>query len=76
LVAYGTVVTVPLDDLPDWLPAWCREHLGGEPASVLFRRQQVSMVFGLRLTSGTEMVVKARAAGTRQIRWREFHPVR
>jgi hypothetical protein len=60
-------VTVPLDELPDWLPAWCREHLGGEPADVLFRRQQVSMVFGLRLTSGTEVVVKARADDGRAV---------
>jgi hypothetical protein len=59
--AYGTVVIVPLGDLPDWLPAWCREHLGGEPAGVLFQRQQVSMVFGLRLAGGTDVVVKARA---------------
>ena len=65
--AYGTVVTVPLEDLPDWLPAWCREHLGGEPAVVLFRRQQVSMVLGLRLTSGTEVVVKARADDGRAV---------
>ncbi len=26
--ARGTVFTVVLDDLPDWLPAWCRDHLG------------------------------------------------
>jgi Phosphotransferase enzyme family len=51
----------PLGDLPDWLPAWCLEHLGGEPAEVLFRLHQVSMVFGLRLPCGTDVVVKARA---------------
>ncbi len=50
-----------LDGLPDWLWAWCRDYLGGEPADVLFRLHQVSMVFGLRLTSGTDVVVKARA---------------
>jgi hypothetical protein len=50
-----------LDDLPDWLPAWCLDHLGGEPAGVLFRMQQVSMVFGLRLAGGRDVVVKARA---------------
>ena len=59
--ACGTVVAVPLDDLPDWLPAWCVDHLGGEPADVLFRLHQVSMVFGLRLADGTDVVVKARA---------------
>jgi hypothetical protein len=52
---------VPLDDLPDWLPAWCLHHLGNEPAGVLFQAHQVSMVFGLRLAGGTDVVVKARA---------------
>jgi hypothetical protein len=50
-----------LGDLPGWLAAWCRDHLGGEPADVLFRVQQVSMVLGLRLAGGMEVVVKARA---------------
>ena len=58
---YGTVLTVLLEDLPDWLPAWCLDHLGGEPTDVLFQLQQVSMVFGLRLPGGTDVVVKARA---------------
>jgi hypothetical protein len=52
---------VPWDELPDWLPAWCLDHLGGEPADVLFRLQQMSMVFGLRLADGRDVVVKARA---------------
>jgi hypothetical protein len=58
---------VPLDDLPDWLPEWCAEHLGGEPVRVLFRLQQVSMVFGLRLSGGPDVVVKARAADGRAV---------
>jgi len=58
--AHGTVLIVPLDDLPDWLPAWCLDHLGGEPAGVLFQVQQISMVFGLRLAGGMDVVVKAR----------------
>ena len=58
---YGTVMPVPLDDLPDWLPAWCVDHLGGQPVGVLFELQQVSMVFGLRLAGGADVVVKARA---------------
>jgi hypothetical protein len=65
--AYGTVVTVPLDDLPDWLPDWCLDHLGGEPVGVLFQLQQVSMVFGLRLAGGTDVVVKARADDGRAV---------
>jgi hypothetical protein len=56
-----------LDDLPDWLPAWCLDHLGGEPADVLFQRQQMSMVFGLRLADGTDVVVKARADDGRSV---------
>ena len=58
---------MPLDDLPDWLPAWCLDHLGGEPADVLFQRRQVSMVFGLRLAGGTDVVVKARADDGRAV---------
>ncbi len=65
--AYGTVLIVPLDDLPDWLPAWCLDHLGGEPVGVLFQLQQVSMVFGLRLAGGRDVVVKARADDGRAV---------
>src|SRR5262245_39710683 len=60
-VGYDTVLSVPLEDLSDWLPAWCLDHLGGEPVSVLFELQQVSMVFGLRLAGGMDVVIKARA---------------
>jgi hypothetical protein len=56
-----------LEDLPDWLPAWCLGHLGGEPADVLFQLEQISMVFGLRLTDGTDVVVKARADDGRAV---------
>jgi hypothetical protein len=56
-----------LDDLPDWLPGWCLDHLGGEPVGVLFRLQQVSMVFGLRLADGRDVVVKARADDGRAV---------
>ena len=65
--AYGTVGPVSLDDLPDWLPAWCVDYLGGEPADVLFQLQQVSMVFGLLLAGGTDVVVKARADDGRAV---------
>jgi hypothetical protein len=58
---------VLLDDLPDWLPAWCLDHLGGEPTGVLFQLQQVSMVFGLRLAGGRYVVVKARADDGRAV---------
>jgi hypothetical protein len=56
-----TVSGVALDDLPDWLPAWCGDHLGSEPVDVLFQLHQTSMVCGLRLADGTDVVVKARA---------------
>jgi hypothetical protein len=49
-----------LDDLPDWLPAWCVDRLGDEPAGVLFEQQSISTVFGLRLADGRDVVVKAR----------------
>ncbi|MFI6299464.1 hypothetical protein ACIBEJ_48275 [Nonomuraea sp. NPDC050790] len=58
---------MPLDELPSWLAVWCREHLDGEPAEVLFRSQQVSMVFGLRLAGGRDVVVKARADDGRAV---------
>jgi len=56
-----------LEDLPDWLPVWCLHHLGAEPADVLFQLQQVSMVFGLRLPGGLDVVVKARADDGRAV---------
>jgi hypothetical protein len=65
--ACGTVLIVPLGDLPDWLPTWCLDHMGGEPVGVLFQLQQVSMVFGLRLAGGTDVVVKARADDGRAV---------
>jgi Phosphotransferase enzyme family len=58
--AHGTVLTVPLDDLPAWLPAWCVDQLADEPVSVLFERRSISAVFGLRLAGGRDVVVKAR----------------
>jgi hypothetical protein len=58
---------VPLEDLPDWLPAWCLDHLGSQPAEVLFRAHQVSLVFGLRLPGGRDVVVKARADSGRAV---------
>jgi len=58
---------VLLGELPEWLPTWCLDHLGGEPAEVLFQLQQVSMVFGLRLAGGADVVVKARADDSRAV---------
>jgi hypothetical protein len=58
---------VHVDDLPDWLPAWCLDHLGGEPVGVLFELRQVSLVFGLRLAGGKDVVIKARADDGRAV---------
>ncbi|OXM60268.1 phosphotransferase [Amycolatopsis vastitatis] len=44
----------------DWLASWCADHLGAEPAAVLFERRSLSDVVGLRLADGREVVVKAR----------------
>ena len=49
-----------VDELPDWLPAWCVDELGAEPAAVLFEVRSISNVFGLRLAGGRDVVVKAR----------------
>jgi hypothetical protein len=49
----GIFVAVPLQELPDWLPTWCLDHLGREPSDVQFQRQQVSMVFGLQFADGS-----------------------
>ncbi|MFI5561652.1 phosphotransferase [Amycolatopsis japonica] len=50
-----------LNDLPDWLPVWCAEHLGAEPVGVRFELRSMSTVFGLQLAGGQDVVVKARA---------------
>ena len=58
---------MPLDDLPEWLPAWCVDQLGSGPAEVLFQVHHISMVFGLRLAGGMDVVVKARADDGRAV---------
>jgi hypothetical protein len=46
--------------LPSWLGHWCATHLGAPPAEVLLSTEHLSAVFGLRLTDGREVVIKAR----------------
>jgi hypothetical protein len=53
------------EGLPDWVPAWCADRLGGEPVGVLFELRSMSAVFGLRLADGRDVVVKAREDGGR-----------
>jgi len=40
--------------------AWCRRRLGAEPVEELFRTGHLSLVAGLRLADGRQVVVKAR----------------
>ncbi|GAA5100205.1 hypothetical protein [Nocardia iowensis] len=49
-----------LDDLPDWIAAWCIDQLADEPVCVLFEWRSISEVFGLRLAGGQDVVVKVR----------------
>jgi hypothetical protein len=53
------------EGLPDWVPAWCADRLGGEPFGVLFELRSMSAVFGPRLADGRDVVVKAREDGGR-----------
>lgn len=45
--------------------AWCERRLGAGPIAVLFRAGHLSMVLGLRLGDGREVVVKARPPSVR-----------
>jgi len=45
---------------PARLVRWCVEHLGSRPAEEIFRSGHLSVVIGLRLADGREVVVKVR----------------
>jgi hypothetical protein len=47
------------------LEAWCERWLGAPPAHRLFEIAHLSIVTGLRLTDGREVVVKARPPADR-----------
>src|SRR5919109_3353558 len=49
----------------DELEAWCVRWLGAKPTGVLFEATHLSVVTGLRLTDGREVVVKARPPADR-----------
>jgi hypothetical protein len=53
------------DDVIDRLSEWCARWLGARPAQILFRQRHLSVVTGLRLADGREVVVKARPSGAR-----------
>ncbi|MGK3208537.1 hypothetical protein [Amycolatopsis sp. MEPSY49] len=45
---------------PGVLAHWCREHLASSPTEEIFRSGHLSVVIGLRLADGREVVVKVR----------------
>jgi Phosphotransferase enzyme family len=49
----------------DALAAWCARWLGTQPTGVLFEVAHLSIVTGLRLADGREVVVKARPPAAR-----------
>jgi hypothetical protein len=49
----------------DALAVWCKRWLGAPPAAQLFEAGYLSMVKGLRLADGREVVVKVRPRGSR-----------
>jgi hypothetical protein len=49
----------------DALAAWCARWLGAPPTSVLFEVAHLSIVTGLRLADGREVVIKARPPAAR-----------
>ena len=49
----------------DELAAWCERWLGAQPTQMLFEITHLSIVAGLRLTDGCEVVVKARPPADR-----------
>jgi hypothetical protein len=50
---------------PEHLAAWCRRWLGAGPGRVLFETRHLSVVCGLQLTDGRQVVVKARPPAAR-----------
>ena len=49
----------------DDLILWCQHHLGATPAAELFTTGHLSLVMGLRLSDGQEVVIKARPPARR-----------
>ena len=50
---------------PDAIHAWCTRRLHAAPSSVLFKTGHLSVVIGLRLVDGREVVLKARPPAAR-----------
>src|SRR6185312_6311830 len=49
----------------DDLILWCENHLGARPAAELFTTGHLSLVMGLRLSAGQDVVIKARPPARR-----------
>jgi hypothetical protein len=58
--AEGDRSPAALPGLPGWVAPWCDRHLGAAPETSLLRTEHLSAVFGLRLSDGREVVIKAR----------------
>ncbi len=57
----------------DAIGAWCRAELGAAPVGELFRTGYLSLVVGLRLEDGREVVIKLRPAAVRLAGCFEVH---
>lgn len=54
-------------DLPGWIAPWCDQHLSAAPVASLLRAGHLSAVYGVRLTDGREVVIKARRDEPRRV---------
>jgi Ser/Thr protein kinase RdoA (MazF antagonist) len=55
------------------IAAWCRRHLGSEPAEVLFTMRHLSSVSGLALRDGRQIVLKIRPMARRLVACAAVH---
>src|SRR6476646_7292787 len=62
---YPTSRRAPPTISSDDLILWCQSHLGARPAAELFTTGHLSLVMGLRLLDGRDVVVKARTPARR-----------
>lgn len=51
--------------MDDALVRWCLSHLGSAPSSEIFRTGHLSVVIGVRLTDGRDVVIKIREGSKR-----------
>jgi hypothetical protein len=70
LVPDGEIEVEPLE-----VDRWCRNHLGSGINEELFRYGHLSVVIGIRLNSGSQVVVKIRRASDRLVACASAHRV-